>query len=135
VGRRKGKLGGRVKGLRVPTEWDPEWIRKMAEIGAEGPDIEKAAAYDLSDPKRRNEFDKLIEYGHARFRLTTAERMQREALQKGKSTALKQVAEAWLSRYADDAAMSWAVEMAGWQERIPVHIEKLKKHRKREKDE
>lgn len=129
--RKSGRLGGRPKRTTSAAGWDIEAIRKMARRGNEAGDIEIVAGLDLSDPTRRSEFERIVEEGHAHHRVKLADRSYLDAVERGKTTALKESLAAWIPRYADDTASSWAAEIAGAKERFQSMIDKLKEHKKK----
>ena len=132
--KKSGKLGGRPKRMKRAAGWDPEAILGMASRGAEPGDIEIGCKLDLSDPVRRAEFEQIVEYGHAKHKLELTDRSYREAVVRGKTTPLKESLAAWIPRYADDVASSWAAEITGAKERLRAMIEKLNDHKRKLKE-
>jgi hypothetical protein len=54
-----------------------------------------------SDPDIRAKFEEVVDLGQARHRAHVAKQVRREA-DRGKANALKELAKAWLSRYAEE---------------------------------
>ena len=124
------KRGRPALGVPAPDgKWNERAVLRLAEKGVEGADIVKTMRLThllTGDASIRAKFEEVLELGHARHRLMVAKRMRSEA-DKGRSNALKALAEAWLTRYSDETLTEQ--DEAGIIERGLELIRQIKRRR------
>lgn len=139
AGKRQGKTGGRpkktpselIKTIADPT--DDQYLDAAldhAQYGAQRDDIAVLLGLEkrlTDDGDFRNEFDKVVEFGVAQLRTTTARSLVNDA-NAGKVTAQQSVAKAYLEAFMDETPMRDFA--AGTHDRVFGLIEKAKRIRK-----